>query len=153
MPIIDSLRPRPDYLPLAIPEEIAPQLVKLHGAPIVWFIGQILKFLMKPSPDVEDFIAKHREKFDFKSPIVGVHVRRTDKINTEAAYHSLAEYMLHVEEYFDRVDLFNERQNKVVSIHSNEKMLISVLPVAQSEKNRLFGNRRRQSLEKRSAKV
>lgn len=49
-------------------------------------------------------------------PIVGLHVRRTDKINTEAAYHSLAEYMQHVEDYYDKLDLYNRRMNKVSAI-------------------------------------
>ena len=29
-----------------------------------------------------------------------VHVRRTDKVGTEAAFHSIEEYMFHVEEWF-----------------------------------------------------
>jgi glycoprotein 6-alpha-L-fucosyltransferase len=33
-----------------------------------------------------------------------LHVRRTDKIGTEASYHSLKEYMIHAEEYFDIKD-------------------------------------------------
>ena len=32
-----------------------------------------------------------------------VHVRRTDKINLEAAFHSLDEYMKHVKEYYDQL--------------------------------------------------
>lgn len=33
-----------------------------------------------------------------------IHIRRTDKIGTEAAYHSLDEYMYHAEEYFAILD-------------------------------------------------
>jgi len=29
-------------------------------------------------------------------PIVGIHVRRTDKVGTEAAFHSVEEYMKYV---------------------------------------------------------
>lgn len=29
-----------------------------------------------------------------------VHVRRTDKVGTEAAFHPIEEYMVHVEEHF-----------------------------------------------------
>lgn len=112
LPIIDSIRPRPNYLPLTIPEEISSKLITLHGAPIVWFIGQILKFLMKPSTEVEKYLNQKRKQFSFNSPIVGVHVRRTDKINTEASFHSLSEYMVHVSEFYDRLDLFNQRMNK-----------------------------------------
>lgn len=46
VPIIDSLNPRPKYLPLAIPADLAPRMMKLHGDPIVWWIGQFLKVLI-----------------------------------------------------------------------------------------------------------
>ncbi|XP_057209705.1 alpha-(1,6)-fucosyltransferase isoform X2 [Triplophysa rosa] len=65
LPIVDSLHPRPPYLPLAIPEDLAARLQRLHGDPSVW-----------------------------------VHVRRTDKVGTEAAFHPIEEYMVHVEEHF-----------------------------------------------------
>ena len=112
LPIIDSMHSRPNYLPLSIPEELT-SLVSLHGAPIVWFIGQIVGYLMRPSPEMMDYITKQRERFKFKSPIVGIHVRRTDKIGTEAAFHPLSEYMKLVADYFDRLDVFNERNRTV----------------------------------------
>ena len=33
-----------------------------------------------------------------------VHIRRTDKVHAEAAYHSLGEYMAHVDDYFDQLE-------------------------------------------------
>lgn len=33
-------------------------------------------------------------------PIVGLQIRRTDKLGTEAAFHSLEEYMKWVEDWF-----------------------------------------------------
>ena len=32
-------------------------------------------------------------------------MRRTDKVGTEAAYHSIEEYMMHVEEYYKQLEL------------------------------------------------
>jgi hypothetical protein len=32
--------------------------------------------------------------------LCSIHVRRTDKVGTEAAFHSLSEYMEHVDTYF-----------------------------------------------------
>ena len=64
---------------------------------------------------MKDFINKQKEKFKFKSPIVGIHVRRTDKIGTEASFHPLSEYMKYVADYFDKLDTFNERRNITVS--------------------------------------
>lgn len=121
LPILDSLRPRPPYLPLTIPEEISDELTTLHGSPFVWFIGQILRYIMKPSDEIEQFLHSKRNEFHFESPIVGVHVRRTDKINTEASFHSLSEYMVHVEDYFDRLELFKKRQNDEVGFFNKKQ--------------------------------
>ncbi|CAG4961602.1 unnamed protein product [Colias eurytheme] len=41
----------------------------------------------------------------FKRPIVGVHIRRTDKVGTEAAFHSIDEYMVHVKDYYDQLEI------------------------------------------------
>ncbi len=39
--------------------------------------------------------------FSFDSFIVlRIHVRRTDKVGTEAAFHDVPEYMKHVEDYY-----------------------------------------------------
>lgn len=124
LPIIDSLRRRPPYLPLAVPAELADRgltSAALHGAPFVWFIGQLLRFLMRPSPEIGQYLEERRRQLfagvgggpsSSSTPIVGVHVRRTDKINTEAAFHPLSEYMAQVEEYYDRLDLFNQRRQQ-----------------------------------------
>lgn len=37
-------------------------------------------------------------------PVFRVHVRRTDKVGTEAAYHGIDEYMKYVDEYFDLLE-------------------------------------------------
>ncbi|UXI15991.1 PAB-dependent polyA-specific ribonuclease subunit PAN3 [Sarcoptes scabiei] len=114
LPILDSLKPKKNFLPLAIPDKISLELTTLHGAPFVWFIGQILRYLMRPSEEINDYIRVQKNKLNFRKPIVGVHVRRTDKINTEASFHSLSEYMNHVEHYYDRLDVFRQRKNPLL---------------------------------------
>jgi glycoprotein 6-alpha-L-fucosyltransferase len=93
VPIIDSLNPRPSFLPLAIPADLAPRLMRIHGDPIAWWIGQLLKFILKPQPETAAMLENGKNKLGFKRPIVGVHVRRTDKVGTEAAFHGIDEYM------------------------------------------------------------
>lgn len=34
-----------------------------------------------------------------------VHIRRTDKVGTEAAFHHIHEYMTHVKDYYDQLEL------------------------------------------------
>lgn len=71
LPIIDSLSPRPPYLPLSIPEDLAPRIIRIHGDPIVWWIGQFLKYLLRPQPDISKMLADYKEKLGFRKPIVG----------------------------------------------------------------------------------
>lgn len=71
LPIIDSLNPRPSWLPLAIPLDLAPRLMRLHGDPIVWWVGQFLKYLLKTQPETEEMLNNGIEKLGFKGPIVG----------------------------------------------------------------------------------
>uniref|UniRef100_A0A915I115 GT23 domain-containing protein n=1 Tax=Romanomermis culicivorax TaxID=13658 RepID=A0A915I115_ROMCU len=46
-------------------------------------------------PDLKLKLEKASSKMLFDGPIVGVHVRRTDKVGSEAAFHPLKEYMKH----------------------------------------------------------
>ncbi len=71
LPVIDSLNQRPDYLPLSIPEDLAPRIIRIHGDPIVWWIGQFLKYLLRPQPNTTKMLAEYTEKLRFKKPIVG----------------------------------------------------------------------------------
>ncbi|XP_025104219.1 alpha-(1,6)-fucosyltransferase-like isoform X1 [Pomacea canaliculata] len=104
IPVVDSLNPRPDILPLAIPKDLAPRLMTFHGDPPVWWIGQLLRYLMRPQKHLQENIEQSAKEMGFKKPIVGVHVRRTDKLFGEAAFHSLEEYMHHVEDYYQQLE-------------------------------------------------
>jgi glycoprotein 6-alpha-L-fucosyltransferase len=66
VPIIDSLNPRPNYLPLAIPQDLAPRLTKLHGDPIAWWIGQFLLYILKPQPETAEMLENGKNKLGFK---------------------------------------------------------------------------------------
>ncbi|VDN17242.1 unnamed protein product [Gongylonema pulchrum] len=51
LPVVDSLSDRPSYLPLAIPQSISNELLKLHSNPPAFFLSQVsllLKFCMIP---------------------------------------------------------------------------------------------------------
>ncbi|RXN19111.1 alpha-(1,6)-fucosyltransferase-like protein [Labeo rohita] len=100
LPIVDSLHPRPPYLPLAIPEDLADRLQRLHGDPPVWWVSQFVKYLIRPQAWLLKEIQEATAKMGFKHPIIGVHVRRTDKVGTEAAFHPIEEYMVHVEDHY-----------------------------------------------------
>ena len=59
------------YLPPAIPADLAPRLTRLHGHPIVWWVGQFLKYLLRPQPELMQDIQDTQNKLGFVSPIVG----------------------------------------------------------------------------------
>lgn len=71
LPIVDSLHPRPPYLPLAIPEDLAPRLQRLHGDPSVWWVSQFVKYLVRPQSWLEKEIQQTTTKLGFKHPIIG----------------------------------------------------------------------------------
>lgn len=65
----------------------------------------------------------------FQNKCVGVHVRRTDKVGTEAAFHSLKEYMDEVELFFKIQTIDNPgSSHKCVYLATDE---ISVLKEAK----------------------
>ncbi|CAF4932014.1 unnamed protein product [Rotaria sp. Silwood1] len=100
IPLIDNIYPRKDFMPMAIPEDISERLIRLHGNPFVWFTGQLMKYLLRPQEWLIEFIEKKYNSIKFQTPIVGIHVRRTDKVGSEAAFHDITEYMKYVEDYY-----------------------------------------------------
>ena len=100
LPIVDSVSPRPPYLPPAVPADLVDRIAGLHGDPIVWWVSQFLLYMLRPQPHLTEMLDNTVENFKLEHPIVGVHIRRTDKVGTEAAFHPVEEYMVHVEEWF-----------------------------------------------------
>ena len=43
MGIVDSVNPRPKFLPPSIPRDLADRIMRIHGDPIVWWVAQFLK--------------------------------------------------------------------------------------------------------------
>ncbi|XP_037048449.1 alpha-(1,6)-fucosyltransferase-like [Bradysia coprophila] len=104
IPRMDNLIPQTPFLPQVIPEDLAPRLTRLHGDPFVWWVGQFLKYLLRMQPQTHNMVDGHRQKLGFTKPIVGVHVRRTDKL-TQVKSHNVEEYMIWVEDYFNRLEM------------------------------------------------
>lgn len=125
LPIIDSLNPRPAHLPLAIPADIATRLKRLHGDPIVWWVGQFLKYLLRMQPETETIIEAGMHKLGFQNPIVGVHIRRTDKVGTEAALHEVGEYMKHVDEYYNQLEMIKKVEKRRIFLASDDPKVCS----------------------------
>ncbi|XP_076365663.1 alpha-(1,6)-fucosyltransferase-like isoform X2 [Tachypleus tridentatus] len=124
LPILDEVHPRPPYLPPFIPKDLSDRLIRLHSSPIVWWIGQFLKYLLRPQGSLSKFIKEAEKKVDFNLPVVGIHVRRTDKLWSEAAFHKLEEYMKHVEIFYKQLELKQTVQKRQVYIATDDPNLL-----------------------------
>ncbi|XP_026804438.1 alpha-(1,6)-fucosyltransferase-like isoform X2 [Rhopalosiphum maidis] len=123
LPPIDLIRPKPNFLPQMIPNDLAERLTVLHGDPIVWWIGQILKYLLQPRESTNYRLDNYAKKLKFQKPIVGVYIRRTDKLTSEATLHTLDEYMVHVEDYFIQKNLSGKVNQKRIYLATDDPSL------------------------------
>lgn len=66
------------------------------------WVGVLSSYILRPSAASLERLAAYRRDHSWASPVIGVHIRRTDKVTSgEAILHSVGEYMLHVERYCD----------------------------------------------------
>ncbi|CAH8536089.1 unnamed protein product [Schistosoma rodhaini] len=92
-----------NWLPHVLPIDMNEELLRLHEAPYVWFAGQLAAYILRPKPKFSELINATLKSFKASGdPVVGVHIRRTDKIILEAKFHNLSEYMEQVDKFFDR---------------------------------------------------
>lgn len=73
-----------------------------------------MKYFWRFQPKTQSFVDAGIERLGFKKPIVGVHIRRTDKIrnNDEAERHEIEEYMKWVDEYYQQLEMMNVTVHK-----------------------------------------
>lgn len=71
LPISDSITRRPPYLPLAIPKDMSETLLTYHGHPFVWFVGHMMRYLLRWQPTTTNFLEEKKKKLEFGHPIVG----------------------------------------------------------------------------------
>ncbi|XP_058790161.1 alpha-(1,6)-fucosyltransferase isoform X2 [Phymastichus coffea] len=125
LPIVDNVYPKPIYQPPSIPADIAKRLTKIHGYPLVWWVGQVLKYTMRPNENTRLLLKNKKKAMNFSNPIVGVHIRRTDKVGTEAAFHDIDEYMLKVEQYYDSLKV-KPNKKKIFLASDDPKVILAV---------------------------
>jgi hypothetical protein len=127
-PAIESLgsTSKPSFLPMAVPADLVERLTAFHGYPFVWFVGQFLQYLMRPSQQLGEYLEERRKFLNISHPIVGVHIRRTDKLQQEASYHSVEEYMTQVEEWYDRREtMYGKKEEKRVYLATDDQTALN----------------------------
>jgi len=124
LPIVDSVNPRPPFLPPAVPADLIDRISRLHGDPIVWWVSQFLKYMLRPQPHLQEMLDTTVSNFNIEHPIVGIHIRRTDKVGTEAAFHPVEEYMKYVEEWFRKQELTKTDIKRRVYVASDDPKVL-----------------------------
>ena len=64
------------------------------------WVSEFLRYILRAQPETSKMLEAAEKSLNFENPIVGVHVRRTDKVGTEAAFHGVEEYMKYVRKLF-----------------------------------------------------
>lgn len=106
-----------------LPSTIIRQLVANHGDPYAWWYGQILSYVLRFQNSTQRRIEEFKRSQGYAHPIVGLHIRQTDK-NREAAYHDVEEYMSHAEEFYARLALTKPVSTKRVFVATDEPRVI-----------------------------
>ncbi|CAG2172513.1 unnamed protein product [Oppiella nova] len=109
-----------------LPKQFGSELMDILDGPNSWFHSQFVGYILRPQPRLEEFIKNFKKQINYRHPIVGIQVRRTDKISYgEALYYPISDYMVSVEDYFDKLELTQQVPQRLVYVASDDP---SVLP-------------------------
>lgn len=92
--------PVPDFLFLAIPEDLAFTLTLLNDDPPSWWISQFIKYIFRLQPDILSDLQEEVEE-NFHGTVAGTHIRRTDSTVT-GIYRNIKDYIVPVSDFFNR---------------------------------------------------
>ncbi|XP_040079498.1 alpha-(1,6)-fucosyltransferase-like [Ixodes scapularis] len=107
-----------------LPSAIAEPLVANHGSPYAWWYGQLMRYILRLQATTLKKISDFKMSRGYKHPIVGVHIRRSDKY-LEAVYHDVQEYMVHVEDYYAKLSLTTHVEKKRVFVATDEPRVVN----------------------------
>ena len=77
LPIVDNIQSasgnnkRPDWLPLAVPADLFPQIHAFHKSPPIWWLGQLLAYLWRYQPSTQTMLDELGSNLHYEPPIVG----------------------------------------------------------------------------------
>lgn len=100
----------------AIPTQFVRRLEKLFADPIIWWINVIVKNFMKYNEQTLKSLNKYINAIGVEYPTVGVHIENSNI--------PLQEYMNHVIEFYDTLELTEGAQKRRVYISTNDIKII-----------------------------
>ena len=74
--IDNYVKNNPPYLPFVIPTDLANVVQHFHRIPGLWFLGQIVSYLLRLNGDMQKFIDDLKTSIGFKKPIVGLEKKK-----------------------------------------------------------------------------
>jgi glycoprotein 6-alpha-L-fucosyltransferase len=107
-----------------LPKLFGYDLIDLVDSPIAWFHSQFTGYIMRPQKRLVKHLEKFKISIGYSHPIVGVQVRRSDKLLDEAVYHPLSDYMIYVKDYFEKLELSQKVNRKLVYVASDDPKVL-----------------------------
>lgn len=96
VPVLPLMQKRPSYIiDTAIPSDLADRLIRVHGDPMAWWVAQFVRYILRFKSNTKVELDPGLDKLiKAKEPILGIHIRRTDKVTWgEANKYELEQYM------------------------------------------------------------
>lgn len=133
----DNYINRPKAL-IGVPQDIAPLLAMVHSHPEAWWMAQFTKHVSRLQPWVQSVI--NTKKMELRSrgfvrPVVGLHIRRTDKISRhESEYIDTHEYLKQAEKYFKLKEIQNKlTYSRVIYLATDDADLVKSIQIMYPE--------------------
>ncbi|CAK8681863.1 unnamed protein product [Clavelina lepadiformis] len=123
--------PNTHFQGLTVPKFLQEKGEFLHDDPNMWWIGQIMGYLLRPRPWVSVRLQQIKRKLNLYHPYVSIHVRRTDKLMMEARKFEIEEYMDPVVAWYDSQVGNASNYTRRVYVASDD--LASVIPDARNK--------------------
>jgi len=110
-----------------LPKEFGSDIIELVDSPNSWFHSQFSGYILRPQPRLSNYLQDFKRKINYSHPIVGVQVRRTDKLAGEAVFHRNADYMIHIKDFYDKLELTKKVDQRLVYIASDDPSVLTQL--------------------------
>ncbi|CAK8681748.1 unnamed protein product [Clavelina lepadiformis] len=126
-----EMSPNTRFKGLTIPKFLQEKVEFLHDDPNMWWIGQIMGYLLRPRSWIFVRVQEIKRKLNLTHPYVSIHVRRTDKLVKEARKFEIEEYMDPVVAWYD--SQVGKASNYTRRVYVASDDLASVIPDAHNK--------------------
>uniref|UniRef100_H2YUI5 GT23 domain-containing protein n=1 Tax=Ciona savignyi TaxID=51511 RepID=H2YUI5_CIOSA len=89
------------FVPNTIPSQFLQRIKLILAEPWMWWTGHLMNYIFQLSQSMSKEVEDYKTKSGFGHPIIGIHVRRTDKIKV-ANYQDLDSYMEYAITWYDQ---------------------------------------------------